>query len=714
MAKSAKAKSLPDVADLTKAQAKVEHKRLALELEGHDRRYYQDDAPSVSDAEYDALRQRFNAIEKRFPDFVTSESPSQKVGAAPARGFSKVRHALPMLSLDNAFAEQDVIDFVGRIERFLKLPDSRIDFSAEPKIDGLSMSLRYEGGELKTAATRGDGAEGEDVTVNIRTLEDVPDRLKGRNIPDVCEVRGEVYMTKKAFLALNERQKAEGGTIFANPRNSAAGSLRQKDPAITASRPLGFFAYAWGEMSDMPEDTQSGMIQWFERCGFKTNPLTKLCHSVDELIAFHRKIEEQRAELDYDIDGVVYKVDRIDWQERLGFVSRTPRWAIAHKFPAERAMTKLIDIVIQVGRTGSLTPVGKLDPIGVGGVIVQNVTLHNEDYIKGIGGDGEPLRDGRDLRIGDTVVVQRAGDVIPQIVDIVADKPRGKEKYKFPTRCPCPLHTDVVREETATGEEGSRARCTGEFACPYQKIEHLILFVSRRAFDIDGLGQKQLQHFFDEGWVKEPADIFTLQARNNKLKLEEIEGYGETSVRNLFGAIEARRRIALERFIYALGMRHVGETTALALARGYGSWKAFHDACLKVTKDDEEAIAEMDALDQIGDTVIESIKAYFGESHNRGVVERLTEEVTILDAEKPKSNSAVAGKTVVFTGSLEKMTRDEAKAMAERLGAKAAGSVSKKTDYVVAGPGAGSKLAEAQKHGVTVLTEDEWLKLVGE
>ena len=715
MAKTAKATALPEVAKLTKAKAKVEHMRLALELEAHDRRYYQDDAPSVTDAEYDALRQRFNAIEKRFPDLVTSDSPSQKVGAAPSGRFRKVRHAVPMLSLDNAFAEQDVLDFVGRIVRFLKLQDDKIDFSAEPKIDGLSMSLRYEGGELVTAATRGDGAEGEDVTANIRTLEDVPQKLKGRNVPEICEVRGEVYMTKKAFLALNERQKAAGDTIFANPRNSAAGSLRQKDPGITASRPLGFFAYAWGEMSAMPEKTQTGMIHWFERCGFKTNPLTRLCHSVDEMIAFHREIETQRSHLDYDIDGVVYKVDRIDWQERLGFVSRTPRWAIAHKFPAERAMTVLRDIEIQVGRTGSFTPVGKLEPVGVGGVIVQNVTLHNEDYIKGIGGDGEQLREGRDIRIGDTVVIQRAGDVIPQVVDVIIDKrPKNAKEFHFPKKCPCPLHTDVVREETATGEEGARARCTGEFACPFQKIEHLKLFASRRAFDIDGLGEKQIQFFFDKEWVKEPADIFTLQKRNNKLKLEEVEGYGETSVGNLFAAIENRRRIPLERLIYALGMRHVGETTALALARGYGSWDAFHDACLKVAKGDEETIAEMDALDQIGDTVIKSVAAYFGESHNRGIVERLTKEVTILDAEKPKSNSAVAGKTVVFTGALERMTRDEAKARAERLGAKVSGSVSKKTDYVVAGPGAGSKLAEAKKHNVAVLTEDEWLKLIGE
>jgi DNA ligase (NAD+) len=716
MARAAKAKKIQvDIADLTKAQAKVEWRRLALELEGHDKRYYQDDAPSVSDAEYDALRQRFNAIEARFPEFVNPDSPSQKVGAAPSGRFKKVRHAVPMLSLDNAFAEEDVRDFAGRIIRFLKLPDDQIDFSAEPKIDGLSMSLRYEDGELVTAATRGDGAEGEDVTANIRTLDDVPKKLKGRNIPDVCEVRGEVYMTKQAFLALNERQQAEGATIFANPRNSAAGSLRQKDPSITASRPLGFFAYAWGEMSTLPAETQSGMIKWFEHCGFRTNPLTKLCHSVEELLAFHHAIEEQRGGLDYDIDGVVYKVDRLGWQERLGFVSRTPRWAIAHKFPAERAMTVLKDIEIQVGRTGSFTPVGKLEPVGVGGVIVQNVTLHNEDYIKGVGGKGEVLREGRDIRIGDTVVIQRAGDVIPQVVDVILDKrPKDAREYHFPKKCPCPLHTDVVREEIATGEESSRARCSGEFACPFQKVQHLLLFVSRRAFDIDGLGEKQIQYFFDQGWIREPADIFTLQQRNAKLKLEEIEGYGETSVRNLFGAIEARREIALERFIYALGMRHVGETTALALARGYGSWDAFHEACLKVVKQDEEAIAEMDALDQIGDTVIKAIAAYFGEDHNRGIVERLTKQVTIVDAAKPKSNSPIAGKTVVFTGSLEKMTRDEAKATAERLGAKAAGSVSKKTDYLVAGPGAGSKLKEAEKHGVKVLTEDEWLQLIGE
>ena len=707
--------NLIDTDKLTQAQAAAELKRLAKLIAEHDRRYYQEDKPTVSDAEYDALRHRNDAIEARFPELIREDSPSRHVGAAPTGRFKKVRHAVPMLSLDNAFGEDDVRDFAARIRRFLKLgEDEKIDFTAEPKIDGLSMSLRYEDGELVTAATRGDGAEGEDVTANIRTLHDVPHKLKGRHVPAICEVRGEVYMTKHAFLKLNERQKAAGEQVFANPRNSAAGSLRQKDPKITAARPLGFFAYGWGEMSEMPAKTQSGMVAWFETCGFKTNPLMKLCHSVEELIAFHRKIEEERAELDYDIDGVVYKVDRIDWQERLGFVSRSPRWAVAHKFPAERAMTVLKDIEIQVGSTGALTPVGKLESVGVGGVIVQNVTLHNEDYIKGVGGSGEVLREGRDIRIGDTVIIQRAGDVIPQVVDVVIDKrPRSAKPYHFPTKCPCSLHTDVVREETATGEEGARARCTGEFACPYQKIEHLKLFASRRAFDIEGLGEKQIEFFFERGWVKEPADIFTLAERNRKIRLEDQEGYGETSVRNLFAAIEERRRIALDRFIFALGIRHVGDTTALALARGYGSWEAFHDACLAVTKGDQDAIAEMDALDQIGDTVIQAIAAYFSEGHNRGIVERLTKEVTILDAEKPKRNTAIAGKTVVFTGTLEQMTRDEAKAMAERLGAKVSGSVSKKTDLVVAGPGAGFKLTDAKKHGVKVISEEEWLKLIG-
>ena len=715
MIAKSKAKTPPDVATLTKAQAKVELKRLALEIESHDKRYYQDDAPKISDADYDALRKRVDAIEARFPELVTSESPSQKIGAQPSGRFAKVRHAVPMLSLGNAFSDEDVADFVDRIRRFLKLDADEIPaIVAEPKIDGLSLSLRYENGELVRAATRGDGTIGEDVTGNARTIKDIPNTLKGRRIPAACEVRGEVYMLKQDFLILNKKQAEADDTVFANPRNSAAGSLRQKDVSITASRPLKFFAYAWGEMSELPADTQHGMLAWMDKAGFVVNPRTKLCKDIDEVLAFYRKIGEDRASLGYDIDGVVYKIDRLDWQERLGFVSRNPRWAVAHKFAAEQATTVLNGIDIQVGRTGALTPVARLAPVTVGGVVVQNATLHNEDYIKGIGGDGEQLREGRDIRIGDTVVIQRAGDVIPQVVDVVLDRPRGPRKYVFPKQCPCPLHTDVVREETATGEEGARTRCTGEFACPYQKIEHLKLFASRRAFDIDGLGEKQIEFFFEQQWVREPADIFTLEARNAKLKLEEIEGYGATSVRNLFAAIEGRRRIALERFIFALGMRQVGETTALALARGYGSWQAFHDACLKIAKGDEEAAAEMDALDQIGETVIASIKAYFGESHNRGIVERLTREVTIVDAEKPKRNSAVTGKTVVFTGALEKMTRDEAKAMAERLGAKVSGSVSKKTDYVVAGPGAGSKLAEAKKHGVTLLTEGEWLAMIGQ
>src|SRR5262245_57720664 len=708
MARSSKPSSKSDaskapVEDLTEKQAKAEHARLEAEIKEHDRLYYQQDAPKISDATYDALRRRYGEIEQRFPELRTLESLSLKVGAAPSGRFAKVRHSVPMLSLGNAFSEEDVADFVGRIRRFLRLPeDEPLVFTAEPKIDGLSMSLRYERGALVSSATRGDGAVGEDVTANIRTLEDVPQQLKGKGIPEVCEIRGEVYMTKAAFLALNERQKAAGEQLYVNPRNTAAGSLRQKDPAVTASRPLHFFAYAWGEMSAMPAETQSGMIKWIDHAGFKTNPLWKLCKSVEQLIAYHRDIEVERATLDYDIDGVVYKVDRLDWQQRLGFVSRNPRWAIAHKFPAEKVTTVVKAIEIQVGRTGALTPVAKLEPVTVGGVVVQNATLHNADEIERLG-----------VRIGDTVMIQRAGDVIPQVLGVVVEKrPKSAKPYKFPGRCPCSLHTEVVRDTTATGEEGAVTRCTGEFACPFQKVEHLRHFVSRRAFDIEGLGEKQIMLFFERGWVKEPAEIFTLEDRNSKIRLEEQEGFGEVSVRNLFNAIKARREIALERFIYSLGMRHVGETTARALARGYGSWQAFHDACLRIAASDDETRIEMDNLDQIGDTVIDGIAAYFGEKHNRGIVERLTAQVKILDAEKPAADSAVAGKTVVFTGSLEKMTRDEAKAMAERLGAKVAGSVSQKTDYVVAGPGAGSKLGKAKDLGVAVLSEDEWFDLV--
>jgi DNA ligase (NAD+) len=707
-AKTAKpARSAVDtsVDTLTESQANAELERLAAEIAGHDKRYHQDDAPTVSDAEYDALRRRNEAIEARFPALVRADSPSRRVGAQPVGKFAKVRHSVPMLSLGNAFADQDVADFVERIRRFLRLAaEEPLAFTAEPKIDGLSCSLRYEGGRLVNAATRGDGTEGEDVTANVKTLDDIPSRMRGRQVPAVCEVRGEVYMTRADFLALNRRQEADGKPPFANPRNSAAGSLRQLDPAVTASRPLRFFAYAWGEMSEMPAATQSGMIKWFAARGFAVNPLTRRANSVDELIAVYRDIEVRRAALDYDIDGVVYKVDRLDWQERLGFVSRNPRWAIAHKFPAEQATTVIRDIEIQVGRTGALTPVAKLEPVTVGGVVVSNATLHNADEIARL-----------DVRIGDTVTIRRAGDVIPQVLGVVPEKrPESAEPYHFPTTCPCSLHTPVMRDETATGEAGAVARCTGEFACPYQRIEHLRHFVSRRAFDIEGLGEKQIALFFEQGWIKEPADIFTLEARNGEIRLEEQEGFGELSVRNLFESIGARREISLERFIYALGIRHVGETTARVLARGYGTWEAFLDACIRLAAGDAEVRQEMDALDQIGDTVIDSLAAYFAEAHNRGIVERLTAQVRIRDAEKPRTTTPIAGKTVVFTGSLERMTRDEAKAMAERLGAKVGSSVSKKTDYVVAGPEAGSKLNKARELGLTVLTEDEWFGLIGE
>jgi DNA ligase (NAD+) len=689
------------VNELTQAEAKAELKRLVAEIGAHDKRYYQEDAPTVSDAVYDALRRRNEAIEQRFPDLVHADSPSRRVGAAPAQKFAKVRHAVPMLSLGNAFSAEDVTEFVERIRKFLRLKEDEIvAFTAEPKIDGLSCSLRYERGVLVNGATRGDGFEGEDVTANVATIADIPKRLAGKSIPEICEIRGEVYMSHADFAALNRGQAAEGKQVFANPRNSAAGSLRQLNPSITASRPLRFFAYSYGQMSGMPAKTQSGMLEWLEQIGFVVNPLTTVCRSVPELLAFHADMERRRATLGYDVDGVVYKVDRLDWQQRLGFVSRNPRWAVAHKFAAEKAATVIRKIDVQVGRTGALTPIARLEPVTVGGVVVSSATLHNEEEIERLG-----------VREGDTVTIQRAGDVIPQVLGVVPDTRRGARPYRMPTECPCPLHTPVVREIIAGGEEGARSRCTGELACPFQKIEHLKHFVSRRAFDIEGLGEKQIELFFEREWVQEPAQIFTLEERNREIKLETEEGFGEVSVKNLFNSIRARRAISLERFIYALGMRQVGETTARALARGYSSWLAFHDAALRVASADAAARADMDTLDQIGDTVIDSIATYFGEKHNRGIVERLVAQVNISDAEKPASDSPVAGKTVVFTGALEKMTRDEAKAMAERLGAKVAGSVSAKTDYLVAGPGAGSKLAKAKEAGVAVLTEEEWFHL---
>jgi DNA ligase (NAD+) len=701
------------VDEMTPRQAEREHARLEAEIKGHDERYYQKDAPTVSDAEYDALRRRYEAIEQRFPDLRTLDSLSRKVGAAPLRGFAKVRHAVPMLSLQNAFSDEDVADFVTRIRRFLNLKeDDKLTFTAEPKIDGLSMSLRYEDGVLVKAATRGDGFEGEDVTANIRTLKEVPDKLKGKDIPAVCEVRGEIYMTKPDFLTLNKRQAEAGEQIFANPRNSAAGSLRQKDARITASRTLHFFAYAWGEMSEMPAETQSGMLKWLKSAGFQTNPLWKTCSSVEELLAFHHDIGLKRVTLDYDIDGVVYKVDRLDLQERLGFVSRSPRWATAHKFPAERATTILRDIEIQVGRTGALTPVAKLEPVTVGGVVVQNASLHNEDYIKGIGNDGNPIRGGTDIRIGDTVTIQRAGDVIPQIVDVVLEKrPKSAKPYEFPTKCPaCGSH--AVREE----DEAVR-RCSGGLICPAQQVERLRHFVSRNAFDIEGFGEKQVETFFADGIVMSPADIFTLEKRDKRAssKLMQREGYGEISVRNLFGAIDARRTIELNRLVYALGIRRIGETNARILARHYGTIEALRKAMKNAAKGKgNEAYEDLNSVEGIGEIVADAFVEFFKEPRNNEVLDQLLSEIEVTPMEAVKRDTPVAGKTVVFTGALEKMTRDEAKAMAERLGAKVSGSVSKKTDYLVAGPGAGSKLAEAKKHDVAVLTEDDWFKLIGQ
>ncbi len=716
---AAKSKKPPVAVDkLTETQAKVELVRLTLEIERHNEAYYNEDAPKISDAAYDELRKRSDAIEARFPGLVTRDSPSQKVGAVPSGRFAKVPHAVPMLSLGNAFTDEDVTDFVDRVRRFLKLGENDIPaIVAEPKIDGLSLSLRYEHGELVRGATRGDGFTGEDVTANVRTIADIPHKLKGRNIPAVCEIRGEVYMLKKDFLALNKRQAEAEDTVFANPRNSAAGSLRQKDVSVTASRPLKFFAYTWGEMSEMPAKTQFKMIEWIEKAGFVTNPLTTLCDSVDEVLKFYRKIETQRAKLGYDIDGVVYKVDRLDWQERLGFVSRSPRWAIAHKFAAEQATTVLNDIEIQVGRTGALTPVAKLAPVTVGGVVVQNATLHNEDYIKGIGNDGQPIREGVDIRVGDTVVVQRAGDVIPQIVSVVMDKrPRDAQPYKFPTVCPaCGSHA-VREEDPKTGRPDSVRRCTNTLACPAQAKERLKHFVARNAFDIDGLGEKQIEEFFTDGLVMSPVDIFTLEKRDGRSqkKLADREGYGATSVRNLFAAIEARRTIALARFIFALGIRHIGEGNAKLLARHYGTVEAFRAAMIAAgAGDDSEAYRDLNGIEGVGTVVANALVEFFKEPHSVKAVDDLLGEITVQPAEKAKTDSPIAGKIVVFTGSLEKFSRDEAKATAERLGAKASGSVSKKTDYVVAGPGAGSKRAEANKLGVKVLTEDEWLALVG-
>ncbi len=715
--------SAKPVEKLSQTEAKRELAALAQQLAGYDRAYFQDDSPKVSDADYDALRRRNAAIEARFPDLVRPDSPSHRVGAKPSAKFAKVVHARPMLSLDNAFHDEDVADFVARVQRFLGLKeDDELTITAEPKIDGLSASLRYEDGLFVQGATRGDGVEGEDITPNLRTLKDVPLRLHGR-APKILEVRGEVYMTHADFAALNKRQEKDGKPVFANPRNSAAGSVRQLDPAITASRPLHFFAYTWGEASELPADTQWGTLQAFKGWGFRVNPLIRKCKTVDEVLAFYRDIEVKRATLGYDIDGVVYKVDRLDLQDRLGFVSRSPRWAIAHKFAAEQADTILQDIDIQVGRTGKLAPVAKLKPVTVGGVVVQNATLHNEDEIAR-----------KDVRIGDTVVVQRAGDVIPQIVRVILEKrPRGAKPYVFPDKCPtCGSH--AVREvDEKTGKTDVDRRCTGGLICPAQAVERLKHFVSRDAFDIEGLGGTYIELFHEKGLIEEPADIFRLTKKPDRISktLSEHraalsaerrakEGKGEPVkskrdddkedkvVENLIASIDARREISLDRFINALGIRHVGETTAKLLARNFSTIDAFIGAM-----EGEHAVEELDTIEGVGETVAEAIKDFFDEKHNRRALDHLLKEVDVQRVAAPKvSGSPVAGQTIVFTGSLEKMTRPEAKARAESLGAKVASSVSKKTDLVVAGPGAGSKLAEAEKHGVKVIDEDAWLKLI--
>jgi DNA ligase (NAD+) len=682
-----------------------EHARIASEIAQHDDAYYREDAPTISDATYDELRKKLLQLEKQYPGLVSGNSPSQRIGATPSEKFGKVQHRVPMLSLSNAFSEVDVRDFLDRIRRFLKLgEDAAVPCTAEPKIDGLSLAIRYENGRLVQAATRGDGAEGENVTSNVKVIKDVPHQLLGR-VPDIVEVRGEIFMSHKDFAALNKKAVADGEKPFANPRNAAAGSLRQLDATITASRPLRFFAYAWGELPELPADTQFEVVQAFKSWGLPVNPLMKRCQTADELLAHYRLIEAKRADLGYDIDGVVYKVDAITWQERLGFVSRSPRWGLAHKFSAEQATTVVEAIDIQVGRTGSLTPVARLRPVTVGGVVVSNATLHNEDEIAR-----------KDIRIGDTVVVQRAGDVIPQVVRVVLEKRQSRSMpYLFPSVCPvCGSHAE--REARTAGKSDAVRRCTGGLVCDAQRLERLKHFASRTAFDIEGLGDKIIEELSADGLLHSPEDIFTLQARDSasKDKLADREGWGAASVKNLFEAIEARRLIGLDRFIFALGIRHVGETTARVLARAYGTADHFCAQMVEAGRHpDGEAWTELNSHDGIGDVVAESLVQFFAETHNVDVVEGLLQHVQTRAMEAVAMSSPVAGKTVVFTGALEQMTREEAKAMAERMGAKVAGSVSKKTDLLVAGPGAGSKLKDAQKHGVEVIDEAEWLVRAG-
>lgn len=683
---------------LAALDARVRHHELAHEIRRHDALYYQEDSPEITDAEYDALRKELEAIEVQYPELITADSPTQKVGAEPARGFSKVRHAVPMLSLSNVFSEEELSDFLERVGRFLGLdPSGTIDIVAEPKIDGLSCALRYENRQLVQAATRGDGTEGEDITDNVKTISDIPHSLPG-DAPDRVEIRGEIYMGLRAFQDLNQSLAAQDKKIFANPRNAAAGSVRQLDSSITAKRPLRFFGYALADNLDFK--TQDEIRKALESWGVPVTPWG-VYSGLSSLMENYQKTLEGRADLDYEIDGIVYKVNRIDYQSRLGFVSRAPRWATAHKFPAEKAVTRLNDIDIQVGRTGALTPVARLEPITVGGVVVSNATLHNEDEIRR-----------KDVRIGDTVVIQRAGDVIPQVVEVLKDKrPAGAQEFSYPDHCPA-CGSLAIREE---GE--AVRRCTGGLICPAQAVERLKHFVSRLAFDIEGLGSKIIELFWDKGILKSPADIFKLEQKNQdgeiQPPLQEWDGWGDKSADNLFAAIKERRSIALNRFIYALGIRQVGEATAKRLAAVYGDFDHLQNAMMQAQDRAAGAYEDLLNIDDIGPAVADDLLGFFAEQHNREVLNDLLRQVEIEPYVRPihQEGSALAGKTVVFTGTLEKMTRSEAKAQAERLGAKVSGSVSGKTDYVVAGDDAGSKLKKAKDLGVTVLSEEEWLAL---
>ncbi len=684
---------------MTEKDAKKRIAALSMEIRAADEQYYNEDAPAITDAEYDALRKELIALETEFPHLIAKNSPTQKVGVKPSGKFGKIKHRVPMLSLDNAFNDGDVEDFVGRVKRFLSLPsDAPLQFTAEPKIDGLSAALRYEKGQLVTGATRGDGQTGEDVTRNLMTLkEDVPHALKGKGWPDVLEVRGEVYIEHEAFAEMNAAQLAAGKAEYKNPRNAAAGSLRQIDPSVTAERPLRFFAYTWGEVGAPLSDTQMGAVEKLAEWGFSTNPDMKLHDSAASMISHYHNIEEKRSALGYDIDGVVYKVNDLALQDRLGFVSRAPRWAIAHKFPAEKAVTTLEAIDVQVGRTGSLTPVARLTPITVGGVVVSNATLHNEDEIARLG-----------VKPGDTVEIQRAGDVIPQVLRVVEEG--DGEPYSLPKNCPI-CGADALRDiDEKTGRQDVVRRCTNGLACPAQAKEGLKHFVSRRAFDIDGLGEKQIALFFDLELIKEPSDIFVLNEK--RAELEKLEGFGQTSIDNLFAAIDARRTISFQRFLYALGIRHIGQGNAGLLAGHFQSQDKLAEQIDSLGDRTSQAYLSLLGIDGVGEAAATAFSQFMTSEKNRAVVGRLLEHVEIEPVEAVAQDSAVSGKTVVFTGKLEKFSRDEAKAQAQRLGAKVSGSISGKTDYLVAGPGAGSKLTKAQNLGVAVLSEDEWLAMI--